>query len=591
MGAFSELELNCRAPCALAGVSLAWKMPPMTSRDALDPFVERAKSLYSLPAVAMEVLRLTDHPKVDVPALKNCIENDPALTTKLLRVVNSSLFGLSREVNDLNQALALLGIKPLKLLVLGFSLPDAMFAGLGDGVLGRYWQHTLTKAVAAREISDAFWNQPGDEPFISGLLQDLGMLVLLQDLGEPYATFLETVYEKGGDLHDLEARSLGFNHTQLSARLLETWGLPASLVDTIPAARSPASLADAEEPPKTARQILHLAELVATLLCDGQADRLAEILDTGRQYCQLSQANLERLIETLQAKVEQLADVLSLKLPDGLDYRDVLVQAHEQLSCVADRAAEEMVAATARGNVTNGGAAGGGDGSLSGRVESLSAAAAQAATRGAGRPAAPIDVPSPADHAEEPLAQTKVLADQFRNDAPAAAATVAAPVLGAELHAAVSAAGSVCRQQRCALSLLLVEIDRFDELTYTHGPRFTRQLSRTIRAVCQGLNHAGAVMISLDPLRSAVVLPNCDRPDAVQYGELLVRTAPALFGPKEDGMVASSANTAVTLSVGAATLSLPAKNFTPDELLERTERCLYAARACGGNSLKSIEII
>ncbi|MCH8042607.1 MAG: HDOD domain-containing protein, partial [Planctomycetes bacterium] len=90
----------------------------MTSRDALDPFVERAKSLYSLPAVAMEVLRLTDHPKVDVPALKNCIENDPALTTKLLRVVNSSLFGLSREVNDLNQALALLGIKPLKLLVL-----------------------------------------------------------------------------------------------------------------------------------------------------------------------------------------------------------------------------------------------------------------------------------------------------------------------------------------------------------------------------------------------------------------------------------------------------------------------------------------
>ena len=70
----------------------------------------------------MKVLELTDDPRLDTRTLKECIENDPALTGKLLRVVNSSLFGLSREVSDLNQALALLGTKPLKLLVLGFSL-------------------------------------------------------------------------------------------------------------------------------------------------------------------------------------------------------------------------------------------------------------------------------------------------------------------------------------------------------------------------------------------------------------------------------------------------------------------------------------
>ena len=73
----------------------------------LDRLVAKAGQLHSLPAVAMEVLRLTDNPQVDARALKECIENDPALTGKLLRVVNSSLFGLSREVSDLNQALAL----------------------------------------------------------------------------------------------------------------------------------------------------------------------------------------------------------------------------------------------------------------------------------------------------------------------------------------------------------------------------------------------------------------------------------------------------------------------------------------------------
>src|SRR3972149_3698978 len=107
-----------------------------TATPQLEPFLERARDLYSLPSVAPEVLDLTSQPKVDVRALKACIENDPALTIRILRVVNSSLFGLNRQVSDLNQALALLGIKPLKLLVLGFSLPPAPFDGGGAAAAG-----------------------------------------------------------------------------------------------------------------------------------------------------------------------------------------------------------------------------------------------------------------------------------------------------------------------------------------------------------------------------------------------------------------------------------------------------------------------
>ena len=69
-----------------------------TSPSMLDQLVQRAQRLYSLPAVAMQVLELTNQPTIDVQALKECIENDPALTTRILRVVNSSLFGMSRTV-------------------------------------------------------------------------------------------------------------------------------------------------------------------------------------------------------------------------------------------------------------------------------------------------------------------------------------------------------------------------------------------------------------------------------------------------------------------------------------------------------------
>src|SRR6476646_11602538 len=98
-------------------------------------FVERTGQLYSLPAVAAEVLRLTGEPTIDARALKECLERDPALATRLLRVVNSSLFGLSRQVSDLSQALAVLGIRPLKMLVLGFSLPKELFSELEANVL------------------------------------------------------------------------------------------------------------------------------------------------------------------------------------------------------------------------------------------------------------------------------------------------------------------------------------------------------------------------------------------------------------------------------------------------------------------------
>ena len=114
----------------------------------------------------------------------------------MLRVVNSSLFGLNRPVADLNQAIGLLGIKPLKLLVLGFNLPDALFAEVAARELQWYWTNTLTRAVAARLIAEQLWHQPGDEAFIAGLLQDIGILVLLRELGEPYAKFLTGVIEE-----------------------------------------------------------------------------------------------------------------------------------------------------------------------------------------------------------------------------------------------------------------------------------------------------------------------------------------------------------------------------------------------------------
>ncbi len=119
----------------------------ITHHDTAERLAALANNLYTLPAVALQILDLVDRTDTDTAVLRQCVEKDPALAAKILRVVNSSLYGPSQPIGDLGQALAFLGVKPLKLLVLGFSLPPRMFQGLEAKVLAYYWRHTLTKAV------------------------------------------------------------------------------------------------------------------------------------------------------------------------------------------------------------------------------------------------------------------------------------------------------------------------------------------------------------------------------------------------------------------------------------------------------------
>jgi HD-like signal output (HDOD) protein/GGDEF domain-containing protein len=511
--------------------------------STLDRLVQQSGELYSLPAVAVEVLQLASDPQTSARQLKDCIERDPALTTKILRVVNSSLFGLSKQVHDLNQALALLGLKPLKLLVLGFSLPDALFSEVAGDVLTRYWQRTLVKAVAAREICERSGAKHSDEAFIAGLLQDLGLLALVQQVGPAYVQFLDRVWQEQGNLRQFERLALGFDHIQLSARLLEHWRLPTSLVE----AAEGRDGALGESTPLS--RVLDLAELVTALLCDGRTLALPELLKEPANRS-LTRSWLDQLIATLEEKVKQLADVLSLELPRGLNYREVLDRARQQMASMAN----EVVADLLRE-----------------------------------RAGAPLDAPQWIDN--DARALSAALEAAFaqpatqRRPQPVASAPIAAEddqLLLAGLCEQVAA----CRQMRTALSLLLVEADRFAEVIFREGLESATAWIDWLRGACERIDHEGLVCLQTREARLAVMLPDCDRAQAARLGNELLRAVRATETSLGDGE-----GPAFTVSIGAASVTLPPKNFPAEDLVQAADRCLYGARASGGDVLKSIEII
>ena len=542
----------------------------------LDRLVARARQLYTLPSVAMKVLELTNNPQVDTHALKECIENDPALTTRVLRVVNSSLFGLSREVSDLNQALALLGSKPLKLLVLGFSLPGGLFSGVAAATLGWYWRRTLTKAVAAREISETVWRQPGDEAFLAGLLQDLGMLLLIQELGPPYVAFLDKVRSQGADLLALESEAMGFNHTALTARLLDHWRFPEALVLAVQVG-APEPSADWIAPAQQRLlEILSLAELVARLLTDGHSQVLPQLASIGQEEHGLSSAQLHHLVDALEHKVGQLADVLSLQLPHDLDYRDVLARAHAQMAEVAADAAEDLIRYERLRSETPAGM-----GIFPDEVQLLSSALAQFRSAPAGPASSSAETP---EAAWPPGGSTNASAAEVPARALFAARTPSAEA-DPGLIAQLAAAAITCRQSRCPLSLLLVELGQTEDLLIAIGPEGFDELVWSLHTACREVDHGCAICLPYGEAGFAVILPDCERQTAARLGSSMIDRVRGAFFYRQPGR-----HPGPCLGVGAATVSLPPKNFPAGDLFEGAQRCLYGSHASGGAVVKSIEI-
>jgi HD-like signal output (HDOD) protein len=538
--------------------------------DAIEEIVARAGALYSLPAVAVEVLRLTESPRVDVHALKECIERDPALTVKILRVVNSSLFGLPREVSDLNQALALLGIKPLKLLALGFSLPESLFLSAAREQLDWYWKTSLVRAVAAREISEQLFQKPGDDAFLAGLLQDIGVLVLLGELRQPYAAVLSEAIASQADLAEVERNALGFDHRQLTAGLLQHWNLPPLLTAAIGAAHDTRYWAHNKADHAHLVRVLHLAELFAQLIGQRRLSVLPDLLDAGEAYCKLDKAKLNDLIATLEPKVRQLANVLSLQIAGGEDYTQIIVQAHAKMS----RVAESVAAPLSRGIADDAASPIESEGH---EVQAMILARQLRASfeqfyRGSVNDA--VEAP---DSTHLNVGANNASTSPRRQN-PYAAISVAASATS-DLETRLTLEVGRCRSLRRPIGLAVIEVQPSELLDLTQAELVERLLNRA----CKRAEGAAAIE-PLGPLRRMMLLPGRDRHEAVTAARHTVDEIRALVDP----YLRSEQLPAVAIGAGVASAGTPAKNFRAVSLLETADRCLTAALRSGG--VKSLEV-
>ncbi len=198
----------------------------------MDDLISQVKELHSSPTVALRIFKLLKDPDFEMAELKKCLEADPALAAAILRLVNSSRFGLSRTIGSLAQAVALLGARSLRLAVLSFGLVDRLTRGTPASVCNDYWRRALTMAAGASRLCRGHDSVPCDEAYAAGLLADSGVLLFAQVQGDEYIS-LYAEQGHGPELAAAELEYSGFDHAALGAQLLSGWNLPGKLTHAV----------------------------------------------------------------------------------------------------------------------------------------------------------------------------------------------------------------------------------------------------------------------------------------------------------------------------------------------------------------------
>jgi diguanylate cyclase (GGDEF)-like protein len=296
----------------------------------LEKKIRQCPSLPSLPTIAVQILDLAGKPNVDIAEIARVISKDPALSTKILRTVNSSFYGRSQHVGTISHALVILGLQSVKTLVLGFSLVTNLSKNKAGGFDHmKYWRRSIYAATAARTLATKINLVQQEEAFLAALLQDIGMLVLYQVLGAQYSEICGKVANHS-ELIKAESEALQLTHADVGGILAEQWRLPPILGTTIGASHDFSKVADPAL--KKISMIVQLAGLCADVFVNAEpAGAIVQVRAACASGLKMKDADCDQLLTEIGAKTKEVVPLFEINIGDAASYEVILKKANEAL--------------------------------------------------------------------------------------------------------------------------------------------------------------------------------------------------------------------------------------------------------------------
>ncbi len=219
-----------------------------------------------------------NNPEVSFADIAAIINNDSSLCLRLLKIANSSFYSFPTKIETITQAVTVIGTNQLRDMVLATTVLKS-FKGISDSLINMdlFWRHSITCGLASRIIA-TYRREPNvDRFYVSGLMHDIGRLILYIKIPKQAIKALNLSQAKDKLLHATEHDVIGYDHAAVGGALLRAWKLPESLEEAVAFHHSPSS---ATRYPSEAA-VVHLADIIANALQIGSSGEFfVQPLDT-----------------------------------------------------------------------------------------------------------------------------------------------------------------------------------------------------------------------------------------------------------------------------------------------------------------------
>jgi HD-like signal output (HDOD) protein len=291
------------------------------------PLIDKLKRLDLLPSAPTLAMKVLDLVREDAPIeeIADAISRDSALAAKLLKTANSSFYRRSHTVSTIKHAATLIGLQPLRSLVLGFALVQRLKTHKPRAFdYQKYWLRSIYSAAAARAIASKLKLIQREECFLAALLADIGMLALDQTCDD-YAQLVRSA-KTHDDLAAIELDILHLTHADASLILARQWKLPAILAIPMGAHHNPQSATDAFGAKMA--HIVHTAGLAGDIFIeDRPAHTMLQLRHAAKTIFSLTETDCDAILQDVAAAALEVAPLFEISVQTPPDLIGIAVKA------------------------------------------------------------------------------------------------------------------------------------------------------------------------------------------------------------------------------------------------------------------------
>ena len=281
--------------------------------------LERIVDLPTLPVIIQRLEKAIADPNSDARTLVTIIEDDPAIMTRVLKVVNSVFYAPSfgQRINDLLPAVTRLGFNTIK----NITMTTAVFGSFrkSDAPLfnrEEFWRHSVTVGIISVILYDYCSSTithriPKDVIHLLGILHDLGKIVLEMHFADEFHEAIETAKEKNISLHLAEQQVMATDHSEIGAWLCEKWNITPEIVNIVRCHHDPMIMEDGKE--KAMAMVIHMADYICLSQRIGDsANPVPSYIEEVRKSLNIEMPQIGELMDLVQEESEKSEILLSL---------------------------------------------------------------------------------------------------------------------------------------------------------------------------------------------------------------------------------------------------------------------------------------